>query len=68
MFPCKFAIKTKLCHALWNEKLHNLTEKRYAALIIDLNEYLESFPKVALDDKIGVTKLNKILLNSMPDS
>ena len=67
MFPCKFAIKTKLCHALWNEKLHNLTEKRYAALIIDLNEYLESFPGATLNHKIGVTELNKILLNSMPN-
>ena len=33
--------------------------------LIDLNEYSESFPGATLNDKIGLTKLNHILLNSM---
>ena len=36
--------------------------------MIDLNEYLASFPGETLDDKIGVTESNKILLNSMTNS
>ena len=38
------------------------------ARLIDLNEYLASFLGENLNDKIGVTKLNGILLNSMPNS
>ena len=37
------------------------------ALWIDLNEYLASFPGTALTDKISVTELNEIRLNSMPN-
>ena len=36
--------------------------------MVDLNEYLESVPGADLTDKIGVTKLNEILLNSIPNS
>ena len=45
----------------------SLTVRRYGARLIDLNEYLASFPGETLTDKIGVTELNKILLNSMPN-
>ena len=45
-----------------------LTIRRYAASLIDLNEYLESFPGANLTDKISITRLNEILLNSMPNS
>ena len=45
-----------------------LTVRRYAERLIDLNEYLASFPGATLNDKIYVTELNEILLNSMPDS
>ena len=48
------------------KKLRALTVRRYAARLIDLNEYLESFPGKILNDKISVTKLKEILLNSMP--
>ena len=41
---------------------------RYAVCLIDLNEYLDSFHRDTLSDKIGVTEPNKILLNSMPNS
>ena len=36
--------------------------------MIDLNEYLDSSPGTILADKIGVTKLNNIILNSMANS
>ena len=45
-----------------------ITVRRYAVRLIDLNEYLASFPGANLTDTIGVTKLNKILLNSIPNS
>ena len=50
------------------KKPRALTVGHYAARIIDLNEYLESFPGATLNDKIRVTKLNDILLNNMPNS
>ena len=45
-----------------------LTVRHYAARLIDLNEYLASFPGATLNDKISVNMLNKILLNSMYNS
>ena len=48
------------------KKLRSLNVRRYAAPLIDLNDYLASFPVATLTDKIEVTKLNEILLNSMP--
>ena len=50
------------------EKPRSLTVRRYAARLIDLNEYLASFLGATLTDKIDVTELNKILLKSMPNS
>ena len=44
----------------------SLKVRRYAARLIDLNEYLSSFPGATMADNMGVTQLNKILLNSMP--
>ena len=46
----------------------SLNVRRYAARLIDLNEYLASFLGATLPDNIGVTQLNDILLNSMPTS
>ena len=46
----------------------SLTVRRYAAHLIDLKEYLASFWGATLTDNIGVTELNEILLNSMPNS
>ena len=45
----------------------SLKVRRYAARVIDLNEYLASFPGATMANKMDVTELNKILLNSMPD-
>ena len=50
------------------KKKCNVTVRRYVARLIDLNEYLASLPGVTLTDKIDVTDLNEILLNSMPNS
>ena len=36
--------------------------------MIYLNDYLYSFPRYNFSDKIGITELNKISLNSMPNS
>ena len=46
----------------------SLTIRRYVVRLIDLNKYLESFPVSTLTDKISVTRINEILLNSMPNS
>ena len=40
----------------------------YAARLIDLNDYLVSFPGEIMADKIGVTEINEIILYSMPNS
>ena len=58
----------KAHHVPCNEKPRALTVRQYTARLIDLNEYLASFPGATLNDKIGVTKLNEILLNSMNNS
>ena len=44
----------------------SLRKIRYEARLIDLNEYLDSFPGVTLADKIGILELNETLLNSTP--
>ena len=40
------------------KKTRTLPVRRYAARLIDLNEYLDSFPGTTLNYKIGVTELN----------
>ena len=50
------------------KKPRALTLRRYVAYLIDLNEYLASFPGAILNDKISIIELKKTLLNSMPDS
>ena len=44
-----------------------LKVRQYADNFIDLNKYLDLFPGSTMSDKIGVTELNEILLNSMPN-
>ena len=50
------------------KKMHSLKVMRYAARLIDLNEYSDSFPQATIADKIGVTELNEIILNSIRNS
>ena len=45
-----------------------LTVRRYVERLIDLDNYLGSFPGATFTDKISLTKLNEILLNSMPNN
>ena len=49
------------------KKTRSLTVRRHAARLIDLNEYLVSFPGVNLTNNIDVTELNEIILNIMPN-
>ena len=49
------------------KKLQSLKVINYMARLIDLNEYLVSFPGANLADKIGITELNEIILNRMPN-
>ena len=46
----------------------SLKVRHYSTCLIDLNEYLASFPGATMADKMGVTELNEILLNIMPNS
>ena len=48
--------------------IHSLKVRRYAARLIDLNEYLAYFSGATLSYEVDVTELNVILLNSMPNS
>ena len=50
------------------KKPRSLAVRSYVARLIDLNEYLVSFPGETLTGKIGVIELYGILLNSMPNS
>ena len=49
------------------EKPRSLKVRRYAARLIDLDEYLASFLEATITDKLGITELNYILLNSIPN-
>ena len=50
------------------ESPHSLKVRRYDVRLIYLNGYLASFQGAIMDDNIGVTELNEILLHSMPNS
>ena len=43
------------------KKTRSLKVRRYAVNLINLDEYLVSFPGATMADKIGITELNKIL-------
>ena len=51
-----------------NENTRSLKVRRYAAHLIDLNENLDSFPGETIADKIDVTELHDIILDSTPNS
>ena len=50
------------------KKTLRLKVKCYAARLIDLNEHLYYFTGATMADRIGVTELNEIVLNSKPNS
>ena len=46
-------------------KPHGLKVRLYVACLIDFNKYLDSLPGEMLSEKIFITELNEITLNSM---
>ena len=48
-------------------KARSLKVRRYTDRLIDLNEYLSSFPGATFSESFVVTELKEILLNSMPN-
>ena len=56
--PVNYLSKQKRAMRRGMKILCSLTAKRYAARLIDQNDYLASFLGETLTDKIGVTKLN----------
>ena len=57
-FPLNYLSKQKRTMCRGMKKLLSLIVRRYAARLIDLNEYFSSFPGETLTGKIGVTELN----------
>ena len=48
-------------------KPHRSKVRRYAAHLIKLNDYLDSFPWANMNTKIGMTQHNLYIQNSMPN-
>ena len=66
--PVIFLLKKKRTMRRCIKKTLSLKVGHYAARLIDLNEYLASFPGKTIYNKISVTELNGVILNSMPTS
>ena len=49
-------------------KPHGLKVRRYADILIGLNDYFDSFTEGKPTDQIGRMELNKVLWNNMPNS
>ena len=49
------------------KKTYGLKVIRYAPRLIDLHDYLDSFPGATLSEIFGVTELKENLLISMPN-
>ena len=49
-------------------KAHGIKVRLYTACFISLNKYLYLLPGKTLSDNIGVTELNEVFLNIMPNS
>ena len=67
-YPHKLTFKTESCNAPLYKNRFSLKVRRYAARLIDLNGYLAYFPGATMADKMGITELIEILLNSIPNS
>ena len=66
--PVHFISKQKRTMRLGTRKPCGFKVRCYATILIDLNDYLDYLSGDKLSGKIGVTELNEILLNSMPNS
>ena len=49
-------------------KPHGLKVRLYVHRLIDFNDYLPSFPGSTPTQKIGMTELNEMFFNSMPNN
>ena len=58
--PVNFLSKQKRAMRRGMKTPCSLKARHYAARLIDLNEYLDSFPGATLADKIGVTELDDL--------
>ena len=67
-FPVNLLSKQKRAMRRGMKKLCSLKVRRYADPLIFLNGYFDFLPEAILPETIGVTELNEILLNSMPNS
>ena len=65
--PVNFLFKNSAPCAV-KKKARVVTVRRYVACLIDINDFFFPFPGDTLNDKISLTKLNEILLNSMPNN
>ena len=65
--PINALSNQKCAMLLGTRNPHKLKVRRYADYMIELNEYLSYFPGSKSSEKIGDTKLNEILLNSIPN-
>ena len=68
LFPVNFISKQKRVMRRGMRKLRRLKVKLFSACLIDLNKYLDFFPGAMLSDKIGLTELNEIFLDSITNS
>ena len=68
LFPVNALSKKKRAMYRRMRKPHGLKVRLYMTCLIDLSGYLPSFPGSTPTHKIGMTELNEILLNSMPNS
>ena len=66
-FPVNLLPKQNHAMRRGMRKMRGLKVRRYAARLIDLNEYLYLLPGAQLTESISVREINGILLNSMPN-
>ena len=66
-FPVNLISKQKRVMRRRMSKPRSLKVRSYVARFIDFNKYLGLFPGDTFSDKIGVTELEKKMLNSMPN-
>ena len=67
IFPVNVLSKKKRVMRHRTRNLLKLKLRCYTAHIIELNKYSASFPGIKASNEIGDKKLNKIILNSMPN-
>ena len=67
-YPVNSLSKKKRVMRRGIRKPHGSKVRRYTDFLIGLNNYLASFHGAKLNENIGMTELNEILLNSMPNS